>query len=95
MSINLMLFIRGIDLIGPLPESDGKCYIATAVCYFTKSVEAKAIPDKSRLEIAQFIYELMSRYGVHTTLKQMVLIDLDDLYELDDLYIKYYKLLVS
>ena len=59
----LTLF-TGIDLIGPLPEADGKWYIATAVCYFTKWVEAKAIPDKTGVEIAWFIYELMSRYGV-------------------------------
>ena len=59
----LTLFL-GIDLIGPLPEADGKWYIATAVCYFTKWVEAKAIPDKNGVEIAWFIYELMLRYGV-------------------------------
>ena len=50
--------------MGPLPESEGKCYIATAVCYFTKFVEAKAIPEKTGVEIAWFIYELMLRYGI-------------------------------
>ena len=55
----------GIDLIRPLPEADGKWRILLQpVCYFTKFVEAKAIPDKTGLEIAWFIYDLMMRYGV-------------------------------
>ena len=54
----------GIDLIGPLTECEGKRYIATAVCYFTKYIEAKAIPEKTEEQIAWFIYELMARYGI-------------------------------
>ena len=54
----------GIDLIGPLKESAGNKYIAIAVCYFTKFVEAKAIPNKTAEQIGIFIYELFSRYGV-------------------------------
>ena len=48
----------GVDLIGPLKEYDGKKYIATAVCYFTKFVEAKAISNKTAEEVGTFIYEL-------------------------------------
>ena len=33
----------GVDLIGPLKEFEGKQYTATAVDYFTKFVEAKAM----------------------------------------------------
>ena len=32
--------------MGPLRECNGMKYIATAVCYFTKFVEAKQIPGK-------------------------------------------------
>ena len=44
-------------------ECEGKQYIATVVCYFTKYVEAKAIPEKTGEQVAWFIYELISRYG--------------------------------
>ena len=54
--------MTGIDLIGPLKEYDGKKYISTAVCYLTKFVEAKAIPNKTGEEVGVFIYELFSRY---------------------------------
>ena len=57
----------GIDLVGPLKECNRKKYIATAVCYFMKFVEAKLIPDKTGEQVALFIYELMSRYGVFET----------------------------
>ena len=39
-------------------------YIVTSVDYFSKFVEAKAIPNKSGLEIDRFIYSLFSRYRV-------------------------------
>ena len=48
----------GVDLIRPLKEYEGKKYIATAVCYFTKFLEAKAIPNKTVHEVGTFIYEL-------------------------------------
>jgi len=54
----------GIDLLGPLPESKGMKYIVTAIDYFTKWPEAKAIPDKKAETVAQFLYELICRYGV-------------------------------
>ena len=51
-------FCLGVDLIGPLKEYEGKHYIATAVDYFTKFVEAKAISNKTADEVGTFIYEL-------------------------------------
>ena len=42
-------------------------YIATAVCYFMKFVEAKPIPDKTGEQVACSMYDLMSRYGVFKT----------------------------
>ena len=59
---NCFVFI-GIDLVGPLCECNGMKYIATAVCCFTKFVEAKPIPEKMGLEVASFIYDLMCHYG--------------------------------
>ena len=54
----------GIDLVGPLRENNGMKYIVTSVCYFTKWVEAKAIPNKTGLEIAKFIYyNIFCRFG--------------------------------
>ena len=50
-----VLILSGVDLIGPLKENDGKQYIATVVDYFTKFVEAKAISNKTREEVATFI----------------------------------------
>ena len=49
---------QGVDLIRPLQEYEGKHYIATAVDYFTKFVEAKAISNKTAEEVGTFIYEL-------------------------------------
>ena len=46
------LLFTGIDLVGLLREYDGKKYIVTAICYFSKYVEAKPISSKSAEEIA-------------------------------------------
>ena len=54
----------GIDLIGPLQESEGKKYIATSMCSFTKFVEAKVIPNKTAEQVGIYIYELFSHYGM-------------------------------
>ena len=53
----------GVDIIGPLTESHGMRYIITSVCYFMKYVEAKAIPNKSSLEVARFLFSLFCQYG--------------------------------
>ena len=57
-------FLTGVDLIGPLKEYEGLKCITTAVCYFSKFVEAKAIPAKTGEQVGLFIYELFMRYGV-------------------------------
>ena len=57
-------FLTGVDLIGPLKEYKGLKYIATAVCYFSKFVETKAIPAKTGEQVGLFIYELFMRYSV-------------------------------
>ena len=53
----------GINLVGPLRECNGMKYIAIAVCYFTKFVEAKPIPEKTGVQVAGFIYDLLCQYG--------------------------------
>ena len=54
----------GLDLIGPLCESNQKKYIIFCIDYFSKYVEAKAIENKTGVAVATFIYELICRYGV-------------------------------
>ena len=55
----------GIDLVGPLPRTaQGNRYIIVAMDYLTKWPEAKAIPDASAKEAAQFIHEdIICRHG--------------------------------
>ena len=46
-----------MDLIGPLTETPrGNRYIITLMDYFTKWAEAGALPDKSSLGVAKFVY---------------------------------------
>jgi hypothetical protein len=54
----------GIDLIGPLPESEkGNKYIITATDYFSKWPEAAALPDKTAIGVANFLLSLFCRHG--------------------------------
>ena len=47
----------GMDLIGPLAESSqGNKYILTITDYFSKWAEATAVPDKSAVGIARFLF---------------------------------------
>ena len=49
----------GLDLIGPLPlTKKGNKYIVTLVDYFSKWPEATALPDKTAVGVAYFIFEL-------------------------------------
>ena len=54
----------GVDIIGPLRESNNKKYIITCVDYFSKYVEAKSLDKKSGSAVGAFLYELFCRYGV-------------------------------
>ena len=54
----------GIDIIGPLRESNNKKYIATCVDYFSKYIEAKSLENKTGLAVGAFLYELICRYAV-------------------------------
>ena len=52
------------DIYGPLPESNGKKYVIIFVDVLTRWPEAKAVGDKSAVEVANAFMELIhSRYG--------------------------------
>ena len=54
----------GLDIIGPLPTTkNGNNYIITLVDYFTKWVEAKAIPNMKSEEVIKFLVEIFTRHG--------------------------------
>ena len=53
-----------MDLIGPLPKtSRGNKYILTVSDFFSKWPEATALPDKSAIGVAEFLYECFTRHG--------------------------------
>jgi len=54
-----------LDVLGPLPESeDGNVYILVVGDYFTKFVEAYAIPDQTAETVAdKLVHEFCLRYG--------------------------------
>ena len=54
----------GIDIIGPLRESNNKKYIVTCVDYFLKYIEAKSLENKTGSAVGAFLHELICRYGV-------------------------------
>ena len=54
--------MMGVDFVGPLKENNGFHYIATAVDYTSKWVEAELIHDKSALPVAQVLFKLLCRY---------------------------------
>ena len=53
--------IMGVDLVGPLKENNGFCYIVTAVDYTSMLVEAEPILDKTALSVAQVLFKLLCR----------------------------------
>jgi len=56
----------GIDICC-LPEADGCKYVVVAIDYFSKWWEAKALPDKTSVGVALFLYELVCRFGCFAT----------------------------
>nr|GEY71860.1 reverse transcriptase domain-containing protein [Tanacetum cinerariifolium] len=55
--------VWGIDFIGPFPSSRGNKYILVAVDYFSKWVEAKALPTNDARVVCKFLKSLFSRFG--------------------------------
>ena len=53
----------GLDIIGPLPKTKNENnYIITLVDYFTKWVEAKAIPNMESEEVIKFLNKVFARH---------------------------------
>ena len=49
----------GMDLIGPLPETSlGNKYIITLTDYFSIWAKATALPDKTAVSVAKFMYSV-------------------------------------
>ena len=60
----------GMDLMGPFPTSvSGKRFAIVAIDYFSKWVEAKALYGQSAEEAAQFLTELLDRFGSMSRLR--------------------------
>jgi hypothetical protein len=54
----------GMDLIGPLKETaKGHKYIMTVTDYYSKWVDAKALPDKTAAGVVSFLRKLMRQHG--------------------------------
>ena len=60
----------GIDIVGPLPQ--GKCqvkFLLVAIDYFTKWVEAEALPTITEARIQSFIWKnIIYRFGIPLTI---------------------------
>ncbi|GKC03467.1 reverse transcriptase domain-containing protein [Tanacetum coccineum] len=55
--------VWAIDFMGPFPSSRGNKYILVAVDYFSKWVEAKALPTNDGRVVVKFLKSLLARFG--------------------------------
>nr|GEW11645.1 reverse transcriptase domain-containing protein [Tanacetum cinerariifolium] len=55
--------VCGIDFMGPFLSSRGNRYILVAVDYFSKWVEAKALPTNDARVVVMFLKSLFARFG--------------------------------
>jgi hypothetical protein len=59
----------GLDLIGPLPETDsGYKYAATMTDYFSKWTEVIALKSKRASEVVDFVFDTISTFGCMETI---------------------------
>nr|GFA25971.1 reverse transcriptase domain-containing protein [Tanacetum cinerariifolium] len=57
---------KGIDFMGPFPNSKGNKYILVAVDYLSKWVKAKALPTNDARVVVKFLKSLFSRTAFKT-----------------------------
>nr|GEV76167.1 reverse transcriptase domain-containing protein [Tanacetum cinerariifolium] len=55
--------VWGIDFMGPFSSSRGNKYILVVVDYFSKWVEAKALPTNDARVVVKFLKSLFARFG--------------------------------
>nr|GEU53526.1 DNA-directed DNA polymerase [Tanacetum cinerariifolium] len=58
-----IFYVWGIDFMGQFPSSRGNMYILVAVDYFSKWVEAKALPTNDARVVVKFLKSLFDRFG--------------------------------
>ncbi|GJR82022.1 reverse transcriptase domain-containing protein [Tanacetum coccineum] len=56
--------VRGLDFMGPFPESRGNKYILVTVDYVSKWVEAQVLPTNDARVVVKFLRQLFARFGV-------------------------------
>ena len=61
--ITKVWFRVGMDLTGPLIESQGYLYILTFIDHFTKWIETRALRTKDAKEVAKGIFSIYCRQG--------------------------------
>nr|GEZ39547.1 reverse transcriptase domain-containing protein [Tanacetum cinerariifolium] len=59
--VNLKIH-KGLNIIGPFPSSRGNKYILVVVDYFSKWVEAKALPTNDTRVVCKFLKSLFARF---------------------------------
>nr|GEW42398.1 reverse transcriptase domain-containing protein [Tanacetum cinerariifolium] len=74
---------KGIDFMGPFPSSRGNKYILVAVDYFSKWVEAKALPTNDARVVCKFLKSPFARFGTPTASnhKKVYLNELNELHD--------------
>ena len=65
VSTSYPMQIIAVDILGPLPKTgNGNCYVLVATDYYTRWVEAYAIPDQGASTVAQkLVNELFCRFS--------------------------------
>ncbi|GJR17116.1 reverse transcriptase domain-containing protein [Tanacetum coccineum] len=62
--------IRGMDIVGPLPEGPGRVkYLIVVIDYFTKWMEAKPLATITGKQVVNFAYDnIFCRFGIPATI---------------------------
>ncbi|GJU73969.1 reverse transcriptase domain-containing protein [Tanacetum coccineum] len=62
--ISLLTARKGLDFMGPFPDSKGNKYILVTVDYVSKWVKAQALPTNKARVVVKFLRGLFARFGV-------------------------------